>query len=128
MIVGIGTDIVDIRRIQKLLDRHQGHFVDKIFTNEEKMKANARKNPSSAYAKMFAAKEAFIKAHGGSYNMQWHDMEVSNNSLGKPVLNISGNGLQALEKQCDSKQHRIHLSLSDDAPYAIAYVIIETRN
>ncbi|PIZ33598.1 MAG: holo-[acyl-carrier-protein] synthase [Alphaproteobacteria bacterium CG_4_10_14_0_8_um_filter_37_21] len=127
MIIGIGTDIVDIRRIQKLLDRHQEHFIDKIFTNAEQKKANTRKNPISAYAKIFAAKEAFIKALGGSYNMQWHDMEISNNSLGKPLFNISGNGLLVLEKQCSGQQHSIHLSLSDEPPYAIAYVIIETH-
>lgn len=128
MIIGIGTDIVDIRRIQKLLDRHQQRFVDKIFTRKEQLKANARKNPSAAYAKMFAAKEAFIKALGGSFNMQWHDMEISNNALGKPILNVSGNGLLVLEKQCSGKQHSIHLSLSDDPPYAIAYIIIEIIN
>lgn len=127
MIIGIGTDIVDISRIQKLLHRHQEHFIDKVFTKAEQLKANARKNPSSAYAKMFAAKEAFIKALGGSFNMQWHDMEISNNTLGKPVFNISGNGLLVLEKQCNGKQHSIHISLSDEPPYAIAYVIIETH-
>jgi len=125
MIIGIGTDIVDIGRIQKLLDRHQHHFVDKIFTRKEKEKANSRKNSAAVYAKIFAAKEAFIKALGGSYNMNWHDMEISNNVLGKPLLTLSGNGLLILREQCSGKKHSIHLSLSDEPPYATAYVIIE---
>jgi holo-[acyl-carrier protein] synthase len=125
MIIGIGTDIVDIRRIQKLLDRHQASFVDKIFTQREQEKANSRKNPAAVYAKLFAAKEAFIKALGGSYNMNWHDMEISNNSLGKPLLAVLGNGLLILKEQCGEKKHNIHLSLSDEPPYATAYVIIE---
>ena len=127
MIIGIGTDIVDIRRMQKLLDRYQGNLVDKLFTEAEQKKASKRKKPASAYAKMFAAKEAFIKALGGSYDMQWQDMEVVNNSLGKPILNVSGNGLSVLIKQC-GLAYKVHLSLSDEPPYAIAYVIIEKRN
>ncbi len=125
MIIGIGTDIVDIRRIQKLLDRHQACFVDKIFTSKEKEKANGRKNAAAVYAKIFAAKEAFIKALGGSYNMNWHDMEIANNALGKPLFTLSGNGLLILREQCNEKKHSIHLSLSDEPPYATAYVIIE---
>jgi holo-[acyl-carrier protein] synthase len=127
MIYGIGVDIIRIDRIQKMINCYGDHFINRIFTKVEKEKASNRSNRDRTYAKIFAAKEAFIKALGGSYALSWHDMMVSNNEAGKPYLNLSSHAEEKLFQIIGSKNFSIHLSISDEPPHAIAYLIIEMR-
>jgi holo-[acyl-carrier protein] synthase len=127
MILGIGSDLIDIRRIEKTLERYGDRFTERIFTATEVAKAEARINRAATYAKRFAAKEACSKALGtglrrGTY---WRDMAVSNLPSGRPTLELSGGARRTLEKMMPSG-HRadIHLSLTDDYPMAQAIVII----
>lgn len=133
MIIGIGSDIIDIRRIEKSLERFGARFENRIFTANEqtyaKQKAGAGlKIVASAYAKRFAAKEACAKALGAGLRqgVLWRDMEVANLASGKPVLTLAGGAqrhLQAMLPQ--GKTAAIHLTLADDYPMAQAFVIIE---
>ena len=122
MIIGIGTDIVDIRLIESMIERHGQKIIDKLFTKKEQEKVALRKNKGATYAKLFAAKEAFIKAMGDSYAMNWHDMEILNDPLGKPVFYTYKEASRLLEEK---KIKNIHISLSDDPPYATAFVVLE---
>ncbi len=117
MITGIGTDIVDIRRIKKLLQRFPVRFTQKVFTLSEQDYCNSRKDPATAYAKRFAAKEAFLKALGTGMRqgISWQNICVTHTSLGQPK--IEAPKLLKNTQQC-------HLSLSDEYPYAIGYVVI----
>lgn len=125
MIIGIGTDITDIRRIKKLLEKSGARFEEKIFTAGERKKARSRKAGMAAtYAKRFAAKEACIKALS-TRHIAWHDMEVSNLENGAPTLALKGDALKQLKKLTPrGKKARILLSLSDEYPYALAWVIV----
>lgn len=124
MITGIGSDIVDIRRIQRLLEQKGEAFKSKSFTEGEREQAESKKGEAVAarYAKYFAAKEACIKALGGSNGrgFSWQDFSISYDGHGKPLLTLSGAAAQALPDKAT-----IHLSLSDDPPYALAFVVIE---
>lgn len=118
-VIGIGTDIVEVARVEKLMADNAQRFLQKIFTpNEIKTDANA-----NYYAKRFAAKEACLKALGTGMRegLRWHDMEITNDTLGKPILTLSGAALAATGIPNPS----IHLSLSDEREYALAFVIIE---
>ena len=139
MILGIGTDMVDVARITDALSDHDQKFKDRVFTAAEQNYADARPNPDAAYAKRFAAKEAFAKAlgvglkglgAGHNQGVAFTDIEVANNDLGKPILMVTGTASDLLSKQAGSSggdgEIRIHLSLSDELPFASAYVIIET--
>lgn len=123
MILGIGTDIVDIRRIEKLIQQHGARFLQRVFTPVEREKCEGRKDSASAYAKRFAAKEAFVKALGTglSDGISWQDMGVENDAAGKPVMWVS----DAMRKRV-GQAARIDVSLSDDYPYAQAFVVIST--
>jgi holo-[acyl-carrier protein] synthase len=125
MIKGIGVDIVDTRRIEALLQKYGKKVIDRLFTEKEQEKANKRTNKTLTYAKIFSAKEAFIKALGHSYSLQWQDIEILNNENGKPLVHLSSNGQRTLTKII-GKNTNIHLSLSDEPPYAIAFVTLET--
>ena len=120
MITGIGTDIIDIRRIEKLLNCFPKRFTEKVFTSNERAYCQSKHNPSAAYAKRYAAKEAFLKALGtGMRNgANWQAIEILNAVSGKPELHAPT--LLKAGQDC-------HLSLSDDYPYAIAYVVIAGR-
>lgn len=131
MIIGIGTDIVDIRRIEKLLGDYPQRFIGRTFTEEEQLTANARKEGgllASTYAKRFAAKEACAKALGTAIRdgVLFTDFSIRNDDKGRPSLVLHGKALEILQSLMPAgKVPNIHVSLSDDAPYAQAYVIIE---
>ena len=121
---GIGTDIVNIKRIKRLLKIKNSTFKKKIFTNIEIKTCEKRKNVAECYAKRFAAKEALFKALGLSNKLRFQDVEVINNISGAPKFKIKKISLQNLNKIFKNKKFIIHLSLSDDKPWAVASVII----
>tara|TARA_Y100001970_G_scaffold285866_1_gene406689 strand:- start:3735 stop:4121 length:387 start_codon:yes stop_codon:yes gene_type:complete len=121
---GIGTDIVNIKRIKRLLKIKNSTFKKKIFTNIEIKTCEKRKNVAECYAKRFAAKEALFKALGLSNKLRFQDVEVINNISGAPKFKIKKISLQNLNKIFKNKKFKIHLSLSDDKPWAVASVII----
>ena len=125
-IFGIGTDIVNIKRIEQSLKKHKFTFKNKIFSKKEISYCEKRKNSSSFYAKRFAAKEAFSKALGTGIRkgVNFKDIEVSNNPQGKPSIFLKGDLAAYLKKKVKYKKYDIHLSLSDDKPWAQATVII----
>ena len=127
MIVGLGSDLCDIRRIQASLDRFGDRFTERVFTEKERAKAERRKDRAGTYAKRFAAKEACTKALGtGMRGVAWRDMGVVNLPSGKPTLELSGGAADALARLIpEGMTPVIHLSLTDDHPYAQAFVIIE---
>jgi holo-[acyl-carrier protein] synthase len=127
MILGIGNDMIDIRRIEATLDRFGDRFVTRVFTPVEQAKSDRRKQRAASYAKRFAAKEACSKALGtGLRNgVYWRDMGVVNLPSGRPTLKLTGNALrQLIEMVPEGYEPRIDLTLSDDFPWAQAVVII----
>jgi holo-[acyl-carrier protein] synthase len=128
MIIGLGSDLIDIRRVQKSLDRFGERFTARIFTEIEQMKSDRRKERAASYAKRFAAKEACSKALGTglSRGVFWRDMGVVNLPGGKPTMNLT-NGAAKRLAEMTPKGHRavIHLTITDDFPLAQAFVIIE---
>lgn len=131
MIIGLGTDIVDIPRIQKSLDKYGQAFCDRVFTRLEQDYCNQSKAlRTHRFAKRFAAKEAVLKAlgTGRSAGIGWKDVSVSNLESGQPTLKFSGIAKQILEKKSAGKPVKTHLSLSDTQTLATATVILEIRN
>ena len=130
MILGIGNDIIDIRRIEKTLERHGERFTNRIFTDIERAKSDRRTLRAASYAKRFAAKEACAKALGTglSQGVFWKDMGVVNLPSGKPTMRLTGGALERLKAitppGCDAD---IHLTITDEHPLAQAIVIIEAR-
>jgi holo-[acyl-carrier protein] synthase len=127
MILGIGSDIIDIRRIERTLDRFGERFVERVFTETERRKSDGRPNRAASYAKRFAAKEACSKALGTGFRagVFWRDMGVVNLSSGKPTMRLTGGALERLAAITPSgMQAQIDLSLTDDEPQAQAIVII----
>ena len=130
MIFGIGSDIVEIKRIEELLNKFGSKFIERIFTKNEQEKALKLSTPVSHLAKRFAAKEAFVKALGTCIDqgISWKDIEVINLASGKPELVLYGKARQLLEKKApDPALVAVHLSLSDSKQYALAVVVIEIR-
>ena len=128
MIVGLGNDIVDIRRVEKTLERYGRRFTDRIFTEVEKRKSDRRAARAASYAKRFAAKEACSKALGTGFRrgVFWKDMGVVNEPSGRPTLVLTGGAKAALERLTPpGHDTRIHLTITDDFPYAQAIVMIE---
>jgi len=128
MIIGIGSDIIDIRRIEKTLERHGSRFTDRIFTEIEKRKSDRRAERAASYAKRFAAKEACSKALGTglSQGVYWRDMGVVNEPSGKPTMKLTeGAGRRLAAMTPPGMTARVHLTMTDEYPYAQAYVIIE---
>lgn len=133
MIIGIGSDIVDIRRIAKLLLRYNQVFITRLFTDAERCSSVSRLSEAAHYAKRFAAKEALVKALGVGFRkgIKWRDIEIRNDALGKPYIYVYGMAEQRLKflansaSILESKQPRLHLSLSDEYPYAQAMVVLE---
>jgi len=125
-IFGIGTDIVNIKRIEQLLKKRDVKFKNKIFSKKEISYCEKRIDSSSFYAKRFAAKEAFSKALGTGIRkgVNLKNIEILNNAYGKPYILLKGNLAQYLKKKIRNKNYYIHLSLSDDRPWAQATVII----
>lgn len=128
MILGIGNDMIDIRRVEKTLVRHGSRFTERIFTSVERIKSEGRKNRVASYAKRFAAKEACAKALGTgiSRGVWWKDMGVVNLPSGKPTMELTNNAKRFLEKMTpEGHKAIIHLTITDDFPWAQAFVIIE---
>ena len=125
-IFGIGTDIVNIRRIEQSLKKHKFAFKNKIFSKKEISYCEKRKNSGAFYAKRFAAKEAFSKALGTGIRkgVNLKNIEISNNIHGKPSILLKGKVANYLRKKVKNKRYDIHLSLSDEKPWAQATVII----
>ena len=127
MIIGLGSDIVDVRRIAKVIERHGDRFLDRIFTTVERTKAENRANAVETYAKRFAAKEACAKALGSGLRrgVFWRDMGVVNLPSGRPTLELTGGAARALARLTpEGHEVRIDLSITDDFPTAQAIVII----
>jgi holo-[acyl-carrier protein] synthase len=131
MIIGIGSDLIDIRRVAKVIERHGDRFLDRIFTDAEKTKAERRANNEkmvvATYAKRFAAKEACSKALGTGirHGVWWRDMGVVNLPTGRPTMALTGGALKRLQLLTpQGLEARIDLSLTDDWPLAQAFVII----
>ncbi|AHF83254.1 4'-phosphopantetheinyl transferase [Rhizobium leguminosarum bv. trifolii WSM1689] len=128
MIIGIGSDLIDIRRVEKSIERFGERFTHRCFTEIERARSDNRANRAASYAKRFAAKEAFSKALGTgmAQGVFWKDMGVVNLPSGKPTLLLSGGAALILESLLPAG-HRpaIHLTITDDYPLAQAFVIIE---
>ena len=130
MIIGIGNDIIDIRRVEKTLARHGERFTQRLYTEIEQAKSDRRHNRAASYAKRFAAKEACAKALGTgiSRGVYWRDMGVVNLPGGKPTMNLTGGAAKRLaEMTPDGHVASIHLTITDDFPNAQAIVIIEAQ-
>ena len=125
-IFGIGTDIVNIKRLEKLLKNNNAHFKNKIFSKKEIIYCEKKKNPIPFYAKRFAAKEALSKALGTGIRkgIYLKNIEISNDNFGKPSIHLTGGAADFLRKKIKTKKYFIYLSLSDDTPWAQATVII----
>jgi holo-[acyl-carrier protein] synthase len=127
MILGIGTDIADVRRIAKVLERHGDRFIDRVFTPIERALAERRRNRVETYAKRFAAKEACAKALGTGLRagVWWRDMGVVNMPSGRPTLELTGGAKRRLLAITPpGHEARIDLSITDEGPTAYAMVII----
>lgn len=127
MILGIGNDIIDIRRIEKTLDRFGERFVTRIYTEIEVKKSERRLNRVESYAKRYAAKEACSKALGTGFRkgVFWKDMGVINLPSGKPTMSLTGGALEQLKKITPpGMRAEIHLTITDEPPQAQAFVLI----
>ena len=127
MILGLGNDMIDIRRIQATIERFGDRFLDRVFTPVEREKSDRRASRAASYAKRFAAKEACAKALGTGLRegVHWRDMGVINLPGGRPTLALTGGALERLAAMTpQGLEPRIDLTLSDDFPWAQAIVII----
>ena len=128
MIVGIGNDVIDIRRIEETLERFGDRFISRIFTDVEIRKSEKRSQRAASYAKRFAAKEACSKALGTGFRagVFWKDMGVVNEASGKPTMVLTGGAKEQLVKLIPPGHNaHLHLTITDDFPYAHAFVMIE---
>ncbi|MGE4218829.1 MAG: holo-ACP synthase [Alphaproteobacteria bacterium] len=127
MILGIGNDLIDIRRVAKTLERYPGRFEERCFTETERVKSDRRANRAASYAKRFAAKEACSKALGTGFRkgVFWRDLGVINLPGGKPSMQLTGGALRRLEAITPpGMKAQVDLTLTDDFPLAQAIVII----
>jgi len=127
MIIGIGSDIIDIRRIERTLERHGRRFIDRVFTPVEQRKSEGRAQRAASYAKRFAAEEACSKALGTGFRAGgfWRDMGVVNLPTGKPTLQLTGGAARRLaEITQPGMVAQIDLTITDEHPQAQAIVII----
>jgi holo-[acyl-carrier protein] synthase len=130
MIVGVGSDLIDIRRIERTLEKHGERFARRVFTDIERAKSDGRRNRAASYAKRFAAKEACAKALGTGLNrgVFWRDMGVVNLPGGQPTMRLSGGAAARLaEILPKGYEADIHVSITDEFPLAQAFVIIYAR-
>jgi holo-[acyl-carrier protein] synthase len=127
MILGLGSDITDARRIAKVIERHGDRFLTRVFTDIERTKAERRKNRAETYAKRFAAKEACAKALGTGirHGVWWRDMGVVNMPSGRPTMALTGGARKRLDA-LTPKGHlaQIDLTITDEGPMAVAFVVI----
>lgn len=130
MIIGIGSDLIDIRRIEQSLERFGERFAQRCFTDIERARSDGRKNRAESYAKRFAAKEAMSKALGTgmAQGVFWKDMGVVNAPSGKPTMQLTGGAAEVLQRMMPAGHEPVvHLTITDDYPLAQAFVIIEAR-
>ncbi len=130
MILGIGSDLANIDRIAGTLERFGDRFRNRVFTEIEQAKAERRRDTAGTYAKRWAAKEACSKALGTGLSMgiSWKDMAVSNLRTGQPVMQVTGWAAERLKDMTpDDHEAIIHVTLTDDHPWAQAFVVIEAR-
>ena len=128
MIIGVGIDLINIERIQRVLDRFGSRFENRVFSSEEINRSQKKYDKASSFAKRWAAKEACSKALGIGLRMgiSWRDMHITNLGSGKPILKIEGKAEEILKKITPSGyEARVHVSLTDDYPWAKALVMIE---
>ncbi len=128
MILGIGTDLANIERIAGTLERFGDRFRNRVFTDVEQRKAERRKDTAGTYAKRWAAKEACSKALGTGLRMgiSWKDMSVTNLRTGQPQMQVTGWAAERLKDMTPDGHHaHIHVTLTDDHPWAQAFVVIE---
>ena len=127
MILGIGSDLTDVRRIEKVIARHGERFIARIFTEKERARAEHKKNRIETYAKRFAAKEACAKALGTGMRggVWWRDMGVVNLPSGRPTMQLTGGALARLQAMTPhGYAARIDVTISDEGPMAQALVVI----
>ena len=127
MILGLGSDITDARRIAKVIERHGDRFLTRIFTDIERAKAERRKNRAETYAKRFAAKEACAKALGTGirHGVWWRDMGVVNMPSGRPTMALTGGARKRLDALTPKGYlAQIDLSITDEGPMSMAFVVI----
>jgi holo-[acyl-carrier protein] synthase len=127
MILGIGSDLIDIRRIEKTIERFGDRFLDRVFTATERARSDRRLNRAESYAKRYAAKEACAKALGTGFRrgVYWRDLGVVNLPTGRPTLALTGGALAQLERLTPvGMVARIDLTITDEPPMAQALVII----
>jgi holo-[acyl-carrier protein] synthase len=130
MIIGLGQDLCDIRRVEKTLEDYGERFTQRCFTEVERQKSDRRKQRAASYAKRFAAKEACAKALGTglSHGVFWRDMGVVNLPSGQPTLHLTNGAAERLaELVPPGHTAHIHLTITDEYPLASAYVMIEAR-
>jgi holo-[acyl-carrier protein] synthase len=130
VIVGIGSDLCDIRRIEKTLERHGERFVERCFTEIERRRSDGRAGRAASYAKRFAAKEACAKALGTGLKrgVFWRDLGVVNLPSGQPTMRLTGGAAERLKAILPpGSEAFIHLTITDEPPLAQAFVVIEAR-
>ncbi|MDP2738917.1 MAG: holo-ACP synthase [Pseudorhodobacter sp.] len=130
MILGIGTDLANIDRIAGVLERHGDRFRSRVFTATEQARAEGRADVAGTYAKRWAAKEACSKALGTGLRMgvAWKDMAVTNLRSGQPVMHLTGWAAERLKSMTpEGYEAIVHVTLTDDHPWAQAFVVIEAR-
>jgi len=128
MIIGIGSDLADIRRIERTLERFGDRFIQRVFTEIEQAKSERRRERIASYAKRWAAKEACSKALGTGLRMgvAWREMGVVNLRSGQPTMELTGGAAERLQRLMPPGLHpRIHVTITDDHPWAQAFVVIE---
>ena len=127
MIIGLGNDMIDIRRVERTIERYGDRFISRVFTDLERIKSDGRAMRAASYAKRFAAKEACAKALGTGFRhgVFWRDMGVVNLPSGRPTLELTGGALKVLVDLIpEGHDVRIDLTITDDFPMAQAIVII----
>lgn len=126
-IIGVGSDLIDIRRIEKTLERFGNRFIQRVFTEIERTKSENRSNSAASYARRFAAKEACSKALGTGFRkgVFWRDLGVVNLPSGKPTMELTGGALSQLKHLTpQGMRATIELTITDEEPLAQAIVII----
>jgi holo-[acyl-carrier protein] synthase len=130
MILGIGSDLIDIRRIERTLERYGERFIARVFTDEERRRSERRANRAASYAKRYAAKEACSKALGTGFRdgVYWRDLGVVNLSSGRPTMVLTGGALERLNAMTPAGMTAtIQLTLTDEDPLASAFVVISAE-
>ena len=128
MIVGIGTDLIDCRRLEKVISNQGQRFLDRVFTEEEQRRSKGRSKSLESFGKIYAAKEATVKAIGNVSGIHWKDIEINHLPSGKPVVTLSGQAFvnfKALFK--GDQKSQIDVSITDEPPYAQAFVVISAE-